>query len=228
MSRGVAALALLALAATSSQSAAQTSPSPAAECPPPREVVDKLQARYDTTRAFRANFTQRTTVGAMGQADEARGTVVFKKPGKMRWDYSEPEEQLIISDADTLWVYQPEEKQVLKGPFKAAFVSSTPVSFLAGVGRIDDDFKVSADPRGCVGDRIYVKLVPKDAADVGHLVLVVDRATYDIVEAAVTDPIGNVTSLTFADMERNVEIPESSFKFEVPAGVDVITAPGAQ
>lgn len=205
-------------------------PRPAAAtpaCPAPATVVDKLQARYDTTKAFRADFRQRTMVAAVGEGEDARGTVAFKKPGKMRWDYTAPEAQLIVSDGATLWIYQPAERQVVKAPFKAAFVSSTPVSFLAGVGRISDDFRAERDPRDCSAGRIHVRLVPKNSQDLGSLAFAVDAATFDIVEAAVTDPIGNVTTLGFANLQRNVDIPDAEFRFTVPAGVDVIAAPGA-
>jgi outer membrane lipoprotein carrier protein len=196
-------------------------------CPAPATVVDKLQARYDTTKAFRADFRQNTKVAAVGEGEEARGTVAFKKPGKMRWDYVAPEGQRIVSDGRTLWIYQPADRQVVKAAFQAAFVSTTPVSFLAGVGRISDDFRAESDPRGCSAGRIYVTLVPKNTQDLGSLGLAVDAQTFDIVEAAVTDPIGNVTTLGFVNVERNVEIPDAEFSFAVPPGVDVISAPGA-
>ena len=81
----------------------------------------------------------------MGQREEAFGTVVFVKPGRMRWEFQAPQRQSIVADGTTLWIYQPDERQVLKGSFNAAFVSTTPVSFLAGVGRIKDDFDVAQD-----------------------------------------------------------------------------------
>jgi outer membrane lipoprotein-sorting protein len=210
--------------------AAHTAPSPAAAgdaCPGPDEIVRKLQARYDTTKAFRADFRQETIVRAVGQSEEALGTVAFKKPGKMRWDYRTPQAQLIVSDGKTLWIYQPADRQALKAPFKAAFVSTTPISFLTGVGKIGDDFTAEPDARGCADDRVYVRLVPKGTPDVGALALGVTRATFDIVEARVIDPIGNMTTLTFSNVERNVAIPDDEFHFELPPGVDVVGAPGA-
>lgn len=199
----------------------------AAACPDPATIVRKLQERYDQTRTFSASVRQEMTVKSLGVSDVSEGTVVFKKPGKMRWDFQPPRPQQIIADGNTLWIYQPDDRQVLKAPFRAAFVSTTPVSFLLGVGRITDDFEPRADARGCTADRLYVALASKRGEDVGALALGVDRATYDIVEAAVTDPLGNVTTLGFNDIVRNVEVPDSTFELAVPPGVDVITPPGA-
>lgn len=195
-------------------------------CPPPAEIAQRLQARYDTTKNFRADFRQATTIAALGQGDEAFGTVVFMKPGRMRWEFQSPQKQSIIADGSTLWIYQPDDRQVLKAQFNAAFVSTTPVSFLAGVGRIKDDFDVAVDPRGCNAQRLYLKLVPKKGEDLGSLTLAVTRQSYDIVEAAITDPVGNVTTLSFSNVQRNADIADDEFRFVVPDGVDVVAAPG--
>ncbi len=199
----------------------------ASECPDPATIVKKLQARYDETRAFKAKFVQEMKVASLGVSDKADGTVVFKKPGKMRWDFQAPTAQQIISDGTTLWISQPDDRQVLKAPFKGAFVSTTPVSFLLGVGRITDDFRPEADARGCSSANLYVRLVAKSSEDIGAVSFGVDRATYDIVEAAVTDPLGNVTTLSFSEIARNIDVPDATFEFVVPAGVDVLTPPQA-
>ncbi len=194
-------------------------------CPPPAAAAQRLQARYDATKNFRADFRQETTIAVLSQGEEAFGSVVFMKPGRMHWEFQTPQRQSMVADGTTLWIYQPADRQVLKASFTAAFVSTTPISFLAGVGRIKDDFHVEQDPRGCNAQRIYLKLVPKSAQDVGSLTLAVLRSTYDIVEAAVTDPVGNVTTLSFSNIQRNVDLPDDEFRFVVPEGVDVVTAP---
>ncbi len=198
-----------------------------AGCPDPATIVRRLQERYDETRTFRANVRQEMKVTSLDLSDVSEGTVVFKKPGKMRWDFRTPRAQEIVSDGALLWIHQPDDRQVLKAPFRAAFVSTTPVSFLLGVGRITDDFEPRADARGCTADRLYVALASKRGEDVGALAFGVDRATYDIVEAAITDPLGNVTTLGFSGIARNVDVPDATFEFTVPSGVDVITPPGA-
>jgi outer membrane lipoprotein carrier protein len=232
MHRRLAVLALISIgffaSPTGARAEAKVASSAAAseDCPDPATIVKRLQDRYDETRAFRADFRQEMKVASMGASDVSEGTVVFKKPGKMRWDFQTPPQQ-IVSDGETLWIHQPEQKQVLKGPFKGGFVSTTPVSFLLGVGRITDQFRPEADPRGCSGDRIYVRLAAKSTEELGGLAFGVERTTFDIVEAAVTDPLGNVTTLTFSDVARNVDVPDSTFAFQVPPGSDVITPPGS-
>ena len=224
---GLTVALLLAFATAQAATVAAPAKPATADCPDPATIVKKLQARYDETRAFQAQFVQEMKVASLGVSDRAEGTVVFKKPGKMRWDFQTPKAQQIISDGAILWISQPEDRQVLKAPFKAAFVSTTPVSFLLGVGRITDEFRPETDARGCTATHLYVRLASKKSEEIGAVSFGVDRATYDIVEAAVTDPLGNVTTLGFSQIERNVDVPDATFEFVVPAGVDVITPPAA-
>lgn len=187
-------------------------------------VVRKLQKRYDATADFTADFSQQVEVATLGKALESSGRVFFKRPGRMRWEYLKPEPQTIVADGHTLWVYQPEHHQVLKAPFRAAFQSTTPVSFLLGVGRLTADFTPSLlPPPG--PDVLRLKLVPKQDRQIGVLLLDVRRDTYDIVGAEVVDPLGNVTRLAFSNMKRGVGLADSRFTFEVPPGTDVVEAP---
>jgi outer membrane lipoprotein carrier protein len=199
----------------------------AAEAPPPKvaEVVQKLQARYDATKDFTAEFTQTVEAATLGQPLKSSGVVFYKRPGRMRWEFSAPDKQTIVADGKMLWVYQPEHHQVLKAPFRAAFQSATPVSFLFGVGELAGDFNPSL-VGGETGDVIRLKLVPKEEHEIGVLVLDVNRATYDILAAEVTDPLGNVTRLKFSNMKRDVGLDDAKFTFRAPPGTDVVEAPG--
>jgi outer membrane lipoprotein carrier protein len=185
-------------------------------------IVKKLQSRYDSTDGFRADFTQEVESATLGQKVESRGTVMFKKPGRMRWEFSEPP-QTLVSDGKFFWFYQPAEKQVLKTPFHQVFSSTTPASFLLGVGRLDQDFNISLT--GETADSYQLHLTPKkDPEALGLLDLVVSAKTFDILQVTVTDPLGNVTRLHFSNIDRKASLDDTLFHFTVPPGVDVIEA----
>jgi outer membrane lipoprotein carrier protein len=193
------------------------------------EIVNKVQERYDATRDFTAEVTEEMTIASLGKTVTSRGTVAFKKPGKMRWELNDHERQTIVADGSTLWLYQPDERQVLKTPFDAAFRSSTPISFLTGVGRITQDFTVQADGESPDGKILYLMLVPRrDRSDVGKMRLAVARDSFDIVGAEIHDPLGNVSRLHFDHVKRNVGLSDDQFVFVIPPGVDVISAPTGQ
>ena len=216
------ATALAICAVTTAASAA--TPKPEAT-PKVAEIVRRLQARYDSTKDFTADFTQTVEAATLGQPLESTGKVYFKRPGRMRWEFATPEKQTIVADGQTLWVHQPEHRQVLKAPFRAAFQSATPVSFLFGVGELASDFDASLLPSDKPGV-VRLKLVPKQEREIGVLVLDVSPQTYDILGAEVTDPLGNVTRLRFRDMKRDVGLDDAKFTFRAPPGTDVVQSPG--
>jgi outer membrane lipoprotein carrier protein len=173
---------------------------------------------------FTAKVDQELVVASAGRTLTAHGTVAFKRPGKMRWNLQSDETQIIVADGKTLWFYQPDEQQVLRSPFETAFRSSTPISFLTGVGRIRDDFEASIDGRE-EGEVTLALLPRRQGGEVGRLRLTVETANYDIIAAEIFDPLGNITRLRFSDLKRNGGLEDSLFEFEVPDGVDIIDAP---
>lgn len=187
-------------------------------------IVARVQARFDEMVDMRADVRQEVFLASLGRSESMSGTVWFKKPGRMSWDLRGEESQLIVADGEHLWFYQPADQQVLKAKLETVFRSNTPVSFLMGVGRIADDFDVTI--KETTAEVFALELDPKRSnGDLGRLELVVERASFDVREARVIDPVGNVTRLEFSNLERNAGIPDERFTFVVPAGVDVVEAP---
>ncbi|MEW6269891.1 MAG: outer membrane lipoprotein chaperone LolA [Thermodesulfobacteriota bacterium] len=190
------------------------------------DVVREVQERYDATQNFTADFTQEMRIEAGGQVIRSTGTMWFRKPGRMRWEYVTPEKQTIVADGETLWIDQPIDNQVLKAPLRQAFESRTPVSFLLGVARIERDFHATLLSPAEDGS-LRLQLESNDSADgsLGSLILEVDPATYDVRAAVIRDPLNNTTRVVLADMKRNGTVDDDLFVYERRPGVDVIEAP---
>ncbi len=185
-----------------------------------KTIGARLQARYDETDGFRADFIQEVTSATLGQTLRSRGQVFFKKPGRMRWEFTEPQ-QLLIADGSALWLYQPAERQVVKTPFQHAFSSRTPISFLTGVGRMEEDFSVL--PQGETSSVYQLRLTPKQAAEaIGSLDIAVSKETFDLLQALITDPLGNTTRISFTNIDREIVLGDDLFKFELPPGIDLV------
>ena len=189
-----------------------------------KQVLDRLQRHYHDTNSFTAKFNEEiATVGAPKR--QRQGTVSFRKPGWMRWEFSDPEKQTIVSDGTTLYSYDPDLNQVLKTPLKQALKSSSATSFLLGIGNINRDFKAAfAHPAAPTG---LVDLI-LDAKTGGYKIEVgLDPTTYNLMTLTLTDQLGDVTKIDFSDIHDNVELPDSNFAFNAPAGADIVTAPAS-
>ena len=187
------------------------------------DALRTLQQRYESTRTLVAKFRQEVESPTMAGKLTSNGTVSFEKPNRMRWDYAAPDRQTIVSDGETLWIYQPEEKQVLKAPLREAFQATTPVTFLAGLGHVDRDFTPTLE--SSADDRWVLKLVPREARGVATLMLVVRKGDASIEEARISDPLGTTTHLALSEERRNVSLGADLFHFTPPPGVDVVRPP---
>jgi len=215
MSTLLAAVLVLALGLVAPARAADDDGLPAA--------LRRLQERYESTRTLTADFRQTIESPTLASAIETHGTVAFEKPNHMRWDYAKPDEQQIVGDGETLWIYQPAERQVIKAPLERAFQATTPVTFLAGLGRLERDFEATLEKEEA--ERWTLRLVPRQDAGIGTLRLVVRKKDASIEEARIVDPLGTTTRILFSNERRNVPLDAALFRFTPPSGVDVVRPP---
>jgi outer membrane lipoprotein carrier protein len=185
-------------------------------------VAASLQKKYESIREFTADFVQTYEGGVLKRKATERGTVQVKKPSRMRWDYTDPEKKLFISDGKTMYLYWPADKQVMKSPVPPDDQATTAVLFLAGKGNLTRDFTVSfAD--GAAADRYALRLQPKlPERDYDWLVITVDRESLQIRSLAAADAQGGRSTYDFRNFKENPGLPDKNFIFTIPRGTDVI------
>jgi len=192
------------------------------------QVVERLERTYAAAADLTAAFRQTSTIAAAGQVQQATGTVAVKRPGKMRWDYLEPEPRLFVTDGKRFWAYSPEDKQVLVREVGGA-LGETPLAFLMGAGSLRQEFEVRGVRHAAAGKTALLDLRPhRPDGAVGRLLLEVDLATSLIAQATIFDAVGNTIVLTLSDQKLNAGVPDSRFTFVPPPGVRVIQGPGAR
>jgi outer membrane lipoprotein carrier protein len=189
------------------------------------EVIDKVQDRYEKTKNFQSDFTQTAVLKTVRQKQISKGRVFIKKPGMMRWEYKEPEEQLIVSDSKTIYLYAPRDKQVMMNSVSGDSDSHSPNTFLAGSGKLRDTFNIEFESGMANSDSQYLlKLIPKKPQpSMAKLIIGVNKDDFKIEMSIMYDIYGNQTIVNFLNIETNKEIPEDIFHFEIPQGVRVVT-----
>ncbi|MFP4572962.1 MAG: LolA family protein [Desulfobacterales bacterium] len=184
------------------------------------QLLERLEKRY-SGRSFTADFRQESTLEAMDIKDEAFGKTWFKHPGKMRWEYLEPENHVIVSDGETLWIYRPEDRQVLTGDAVAYFGNGKGASFLADFGVLKDLFEVSIDERG--QNSVRLKLKPRQTQqELSEVYLEINKQSMDIKQVESVNIYGDVTSIFFENQEFDPDMEDSRFEFRIPSGADVL------
>ena len=188
-----------------------------------KTALGKLQGRYEDTKTMEADFKQTVESPTLATPLKTSGKVAFEKPNHMRWDYDPPDQQTIVGDGQSLWLYQPDMNQVIKAPLGEAFQASTPLTFLSGLGQLERDFTATLESE--TPDTWVLHLVPKKDAALGTLGLTVRKSDATIVEARITDAAGTTTRIAFTNERRNETIERARFSFTPPPGVDVVKPP---
>ncbi len=197
-----------------------------------REVMKRLQARYEKTKDLQADFTQKTTIEGFERPMTSSGKVYIKKPGRLRWNYLDPSAEDIYVQGDDVKVYVPEHKQVLVGKLTHMAASRAPLELLQGAANLDASFEAEPTPgksRGVGGIRL-VTLVPKSHDAEAHgtvqrIVVEVFPKTYFIRSLSLHEVSGNVSNFEFSSLQSNIGLDDDLFVPKFPPDVEVVKAP---
>jgi len=169
--------------------------------------------------SWSADFQQTIDDGHGKVMRSAAGRLYLQRPGKFRWDYTQPSEQLVLADGKQIWFYDKDLAQANVRDMDAS-LASTPASLLSGSGSIASQFDVTALPAKAGLE--WFQLIPKHADTDFQLVRIGFDKRGELASMFLADKLNQVTQLTFSNPERNIKLAPDLFTFVPPPGVDVI------
>jgi len=185
---------------------------------PVDDGLEVLQAYLEHLGTLSAEFRQQIIGRDLEPIDDARGRVVLKKPGRFRWDYSDPYERVISADGERVWLYEADLEQVTIRRLDAG-LGETPAALLTGAAGVLDHF----DYRGSAEDGGFrwLRLEPRSAeSDFAGIEL--GFSDGELQRIFLTDRLGQRTQIYLTAIDQDTDVPDEFFRFEVPDGVDVI------
>ncbi len=190
------------------------------------QVVAGVQSFYNRTTDFESDFRQFNTAAATNSTTESAGHVQIRRPGRMRWEYSQPRGNLVVSDGTTLWTYEPANRQAFLANLSQSQLPSA-LSFLMGTGNLGADFDARIRTTTARGyENFYMlELTPRAPnPSFARLVLFVEPQNYQVAEAAVIDAQNNRNRFQFVPgtVRVNTNPAPSRFQWSPPAGTNVI------
>src|SRR5579864_3502067 len=125
-------------------------------------IADRIDQRYNHLQTLQARFTE--TYSGAGMTRTESGTLLLKKPGRMRWDYDQPRPKLFIADGQTAWFYVPGERQARRTPVKQLDDLRSPVRYLLGKTKLEkelDGLSRAPDEKPLDAGDVVLRGVPK-------------------------------------------------------------------
>lgn len=181
-------------------------------------AVTRMQNFLSQVHSLKADFTQVVLDANLKQLKKSSGTLSIKRPNRFRWDYVNPNPEIIDADGTRVWMYDVELQQVTVKPLTGTLAAS-PAVLLAGSNDVQKNFTVASlgDENGLSWVEVTPKVKDTDFDSVrlgfkGNLVQVME----------LKDALGNLTRITFSNIQVNPSLADSLFVFTPPAGADVI------
>ena len=181
-------------------------------------LVHRVDDHYNHLASLRTSYTEH--YAGMGMDRTESGTLLLKKPGRMRWNYAEPVGKVFVLDGRFGWFYTPGDAQAQRIPAKQLDDLRSPLRFLLGHTQLQKELDgLTVTP---AGGGFAIAGVPKGMAERVKLLTLVVTATGAIDRMRMEEVDGAVTEFTFSRMQENVPVSDADFHFAPPAGVTVV------
>jgi chaperone LolA len=187
-------------------------------------LIDGIQNKYSRMRGLAAEFVQ-VYRGNDGRTIRESGHLLLKRPSKARWDYSEPERKLFVSDGKNVFFYVRGEKHATKSTIRESVDPQIPFLFLLGRGNLRRDFariELVSGERPAEPGNVVLKLVPKRAPEEFKQLLVeLSPASFEVRRLVIFERSGARMDFLLSNVQENYAAPDAQFKFTIPTGVTV-------
>jgi len=181
-------------------------------------AIERFKTFARTTQSARADFEQNVVDRAGKPVQQAKGTFVFQRPGKFRWVYEKPADQVIVGDGERVWIHDRDLNQVTVRKLSRA-LGSTPAALLAGSAEVEAAFELSE--AGMRDGLEWLDAKPRER-EAGFERVRMGFGASGVEAMELVDHFGQTTRLRFTNMTRNPRIDPAEFRFTPPKGADVL------
>lgn len=182
-------------------------------------VIRGVERRYNRASTLRASFVQKHLVAGRPRRAES-GTLILRKPGRMRWDYSQPAGKLFVCDGKWVWLHSPGAQQVERARLKEADDFRAPLAFL--LGRLDLRRTFGTFQVEDKGALVLLSAWPKSSRMPFTRVDFFLTEEFRIQRLVIHQADETAMEFTFSSEQLNVPVQETNFRYQPPPGVPVI------
>jgi outer membrane lipoprotein carrier protein len=182
------------------------------------DAVERFRSFLKSSQSARAEFEQKVYGRGGKLVQESKGSFVFQRPGRFRWTYAKPIDQVIVGDGERVWIHDRDLNQVTVRRMSKA-LGSTPAALLAGSSDVEKAFELSE--AGTRDNLEWLEAKPRDP-EAGFDRIRMGFSATGIEAMELVDNFGQTTRLRFLKLQRNPKTDPADFRFEPPKGADVL------
>jgi outer membrane lipoprotein carrier protein len=180
---------------------------------------EQLNAFTRGLQGLDGRFEQQVFDASGKRKETSSGRIALSAPRLFRWEYMRPYPQLIVADGTTVWVHDPDLKQVTKRA-QGAEEQDSPLAALIDPARLDRDYLVTEAP---ARDGLqWLQLTPRAQQEAGFASASLGFGRSGLERMQLVDTLGQRTEIRFSDWRRNPAFKRGTFRFTPPRGVDVV------
>lgn len=186
-------------------------------------IAHAVDQHYNQLKSLKSLFTE--IYQSPGVTRTESGTLWLKKPGRMRWEYREPREKLFLANPQTAYFYVPGERQARKTAIKNLDDIRSPLRYLLGKTKLEKELEglsLAPDITAIQAGDTVLRGVPKTMKDRISDVIVEVSPAHQIVRILIHEVDGTTTDFRFSQIEENIPVQDSLFRFAPPPGVETI------
>ena len=185
-------------------------------------ALSLVRKTYASLEGFKADFVQTEERPGVGVSLREDGTLSFRPPDRMRWDYGGKRPHTVVINSSKVWIHTPSRKQVIVRNLTPQEMRKGAATFLSGLDSIEEDFTVQSRTTG-PGESIPLDLFPlEDNLPYDKITILVASDSGLIERIAIHHKLGNVTTITFYNIKTGMKLPEKLFEWNIPEGTEVI------
>lgn len=192
-------------------------------------IIDGMRSRYGNAEGITAGYTREAiskTMALLGTADRhdlAQGRLYFRPPYSLRLEQTSPQEELLVTDGQSLWWHVPHKNEAYRYPALEFGRELRLLSdILTGLRDAGANFEISLDSHSDTSVSCLTLKPDPPWADIDHLEVVILKSDYTIKQVEIYNMVGGLTRFVFSGLKETDRLAETFFSFSPPHGTKII------
>ena len=189
----------------------------------PAEIARNFKKKLVSIDSLQSRFEHSYYPNSLATPLKEKGNFTFKKPDRMRWEYTDPEKKTYVYQAGTLLSYIPEDNQLIRSPIDKEQAESDILGFFSGKMEFEERYFIEESPFPSDDPAAWqIKLTPKEEGEQSYVLLEISRAGWLLQRAVLFDWAGNKHEFRFSRIKVNPRLPGDAFEIKVPPDCEII------